>query len=204
MKIRCKPVVLFVLTVMVSIPAAAQTIIDATVRTGEKPRNIKSGRAGSIGRKLPIQVTLEFPDKSSSAEESITIAFVLTNTGRNDLLIPISLHEHDLEPKNKDIPYSVQDLQLVVTGQDGVLAGGANLYGNDAHPETILKLAPGKWLRVLARVRVLDESITQKKGTTLIAHAILDIETLKTVRGETTLDSQEMGSARSAEYNWKR
>jgi hypothetical protein len=204
MKIIYKPVVLLLVTLMVSITAAAQTVIDATVRTGEQQRSIKSGRAGSIGRKLPIQVTLEFPDTNSSAQGLITVAFVLTNTGGDDLLIPISLHEHDFESKSKDVPYTVQHLHLLVTGQEGVLAGGANLYGNDAHPETILKLAPGKWLRVFARVRVLDEPVTQKKGTTLIAHVILDIETLKTVHGETTLDSQEIGSARSAEYNWKR
>jgi hypothetical protein len=104
MKIIYKPVVLLVLTLMVSITAAAQTVIDATVRTGEEPRNIKSGRAGSIGRKLPIQVTLEFPDTASSAEEPITVAFVLTNTGSNDLLIPISLHQHDFVQKSKDMP----------------------------------------------------------------------------------------------------
>jgi len=185
------------------IASPAQTVIDAT-GTVEKPRNITSGRVGSIGRKLPIKVTLEFPDTAAVDRDWLTVAFVITNAGQNDMLIPISLHEPHVEPRGKQLPYTVQHLHLLVTEQEGVLAGGADLFGSEAHPDTFLKLSPGKWLRVLARFRAPQESLKEHKGKSLIGHAVLNVETLETVNNETSMDSQEIGSAISPAYNWKR
>ena len=78
-----------------------------------------------------------------------------------------------------------------------VPTGKADLYGNEAFSQTLVKLLPKQSLRVLTLL-VPDE--VRSRGNSFVAHAILESETVKTIRGDTTEDDQEVGSSTSPVY----
>lgn len=196
---KCRLVVGFAM--LFSTGLLAQTVIDATVPIRKRLRNPTAGQAGSIGRKLPIQMALEFPSPKSNSNGTVNVVFLLTNIGQTSLTLPISPHPGDFEPHDKNQAYTVQHLHLYVTWNrvpDSVLPGGADLYGNETHPETLLTILPGKAVRVLAKFKVPKESAPEQGGAALIvAHAVLDLEALKTVGGQTLLNSDEIGFSSS-------
>jgi hypothetical protein len=128
----------------------------------------------------------------------------LTNTGQSNLTLPISPHAGDFEPQDETQLYTVQHLHLYVTSnklQDAALPGGADLYGNETHPNTLLTLLPGKSVRVLATFEAPKElTPVREREMLVIAHAVLDTETLQTVHGQTTLKSDEIGASSSPVY----
>lgn len=199
-----KRVITVGLPMLFSIALLAQTVVDATVPIHKRLRNPTAGQSGSIGRKLPIQVALEFPSEKSNSDGDVKLVFVLTNAGHQDLIIPISPHPGDFEPPDQNQPYTVQHLHLYLTStkvQDSALPGGANLYGNQTYPRTLLNLPPGKSVRVLAWVKVPNDLATkQGAAASVVAHAVLDLEALKTVHGQTILHSDEIGSSSSPGY----
>lgn len=199
-----KRIVIVGLSVLFSVALLAQTVIDVTVPIHKRLRNPTAGQAGSIGRKLPLQIALEFPSERSNSDGDVKVAFVLTNASQKDLTIPISPHPGDFEPPDTNQPYTVQHLHLYLTSnkvQDSALHGGADLYGNQTHPRTLLTLPPGQSVRVLAWVKVpKDISTEQGAAASVVAHAALDLEALKTAHGKTIMNSDEIGSCSSAEY----
>jgi hypothetical protein len=189
-----------------TIPLPAQTIIDATGPVHSRLRNPTSGRAGSTGRRLPIQIALDFPPSPPNSEGILNVSFLLTNGGNKNLTIPISLNPGDLEPKDPKQSYSVEHLHLYVTSnQDAksVLPGGADLYGSLSQPHTLLTLLPGKSARILIKVRPPREVAGRKGRVLFIGHAALETETLKIVDDQTFADSEEIGSATSEPYDIK-
>jgi hypothetical protein len=179
------------------IVSVGQVIVDATVPVHERLRNPTAGHSGSFGRELPVTVALEVP--AGGAE----LNFVLTNTGTTPLIVPVSVHPGDLEPANPAIPYTVQALHLFLSSGSKETAilptGKADLYGSETTPQTLVKLLPNESLQVLTCL-MPDE--IRAKGTTFVAHAILESETVKTIRGDTTEDSQEIGSSQSPIYTF--
>jgi hypothetical protein len=202
-----KRIVMVGLSVLFSMALLAQTVVDATVPIHKRLRNPTAGQGGSMGRKLPIQVALEFPSERSNSDDDVKVAFVLTNAGHKDLTIPISPHPGNFEPADENLPYTVQHLHVYLTlakVQDSAVHGGADLYGNQTHPRTLMTLSPGQSVRVLAWVKMPDKlAPEQGMPAAVVAHAVLDLEALKTVRGQTILNSDEVGSSSSAEYTLK-
>lgn len=194
----------FALPVLFSMALLAQTVIDATVPIHKRLRNPTAGQAGSIGRKLPIQIALEFPPEKSSSGGAEKVIYVLTNAGHTNMTIPISPHPGDFEPRDPNAAYTVQHLHLYLTSnaaQDSTLPGGADLYGSQTHPGTLLTLSPGKSVRVLARLYLPKQpEPEQGTGMSVVAHAVLGQESLKTVRGQTTINSDEIGASSSPAY----
>ncbi len=198
-----KRIMTVALSVLFSLALWAQTVVDATVPIHKRLRNPTAGQSGSIGRKLPMQVVLEFPPERPNSDGDVKVAFVLTNAGEKDLTIPISPHPGDFEPADKNVPYTVQHLHLYLTStkvQDSALNGGADLYGNETRPRTLLTLSPGKSVRVLAWVKATKELAPEPGAASVVAHAVLDLEALKTVRDQTILNSDEIGSSTSSSY----
>ncbi len=199
-----KRILMVALSALISMTLWAQTVIDATVPIHKRLRNPTAGQSGSIGRKLPIQVALEFPSERSNSDGDVKVTFVLTNAGRKDLTVPISPHPGDFEPPDQNQPYTMQHLHLYLTSnkvQDSALPGGADLYGNQTHPRTLLTLSPGESVRVLAWVKATKELAPEPRtAASVVAHAVLDLEALKTVHGQTLISSDEIGSSSSAEY----
>jgi hypothetical protein len=189
-----------------SMAASSQLTVDATgpIRQRLRPEGVM--RAGSIGRKLPLQVSIEVHGTSRKDNGITEVDFILTNSGKDNLVIPISPHPGDLEPANPKITYTVKNLSLFVASHkherfESSLAGGAHLYGNEALLGTLFTLAPGRSVRVLTRVAVPPISATDQDGTVaFVAHVMLDEETISMVDGQPFTDSHEIGSAQSLEY----
>jgi hypothetical protein len=187
-----------------SLAITSQTVIDATAPIRDRMRNPTAGHTGSIGRKMPIQVAVNFPQPQADAEGRMEIAFTLTNNGEKAFTIPASPHPGDLEPMDKSIPYALQHLHLYLTSNrynEATLGGGANLYGNAEHPETLLTLSPGASVRVLARVKVPPSLASNgKEPVLLIGHAVLNDEKISTVNDKTFTEIEEIGAAKSTAY----
>jgi hypothetical protein len=115
----------------------------------------------------------------------------------------MSPHPGDFEPGDPTASYVVRVLSLCVTSdkrEAQILPGQAHLYGNEAVPGTLLKLAPSDSIRVLARIALPSPSGAELSGFVLVGHAMLDNETIRTVNGHSLSDLQEIGSASSPEY----
>jgi hypothetical protein len=186
--------------------ASAQLTIDASTPIRERHRQPSSGSGGSIGYKLPIQVTVKATGAAPDENGRTLVEFTLTNTGKKELSIPISPHPADLEPEESKASYSVKMLNVYLTldtagradRQQVTLPGGAYLHGSSDFPGTVVSLAIGGSISVLARValpRTEDEN-----GKVIVARVSLNDETIKTVRGQTSSDVKEIGSGESRDY----
>ena len=182
----------------------AQVTIDATVPIRGRIRNPTAGHGGSVGRKLPLRVELETRGSPPDEKGLTEVEFILANTGKEPLTLPISPHPGDMEPSDPKVSYTLQVLHLYVTSdkrQELTISGRTDLYGKRDSPEAFVKLAPGESIRVLTRVALpTDPSLNGAAQAVFVAHVVLDDETIKTRDGQTTEDTQEVGSAGSSEY----
>ncbi len=180
-----------------SMAGAEQTVVDATVPIRARVRPPTGGHSGSLGRKLPLQVTVEASSADSRMNE---IDFILTNTGNAALILPASPHPRDLEPSDPDVTYTIEVLNMYTTSGDDegtALPGGVELYGDRKLPETMTKLAPGESIRVLTRMTVPSGWRPRTAHKMLVGHVVLETQTVKTSGGQTVEDTQELGSAKS-------
>jgi hypothetical protein len=183
--------------------ALGQLTVDATGPIRERHREATSGRGGSVGRKLPLQVAIETTGAPPDENGKTVVDFILTNTGKNDLTLPISPHPRDLQPSDPKARYTVRCLGLRMSSGKApwtIFPGGADLYGRDSIPGTLITLAPGESIRVLTRVALPRNSAPNSGAGVFVAGAILNGETIKIVNGQTVSDMQEIGSAGSSEY----
>jgi len=189
-----------------SIAAANQLTVDATGPVRERPRVATAGHVGSIGYKLPLQIAIEVQgvaDRGGKTE----VDFVLTNSGKTDLLIPVSPNFGDLEAKERKQGYAVNHLILYLTfdqKRESILPGVANLYGTRVFSGTLVALASGESIRILTRMVLNSDSAPERATNRVyVAHTVLNVETTKTVAGQTFEDVQEVGSAVSGEYTFR-
>jgi hypothetical protein len=85
-----------------------------------------------------------------------------------------------------------------------MLSGGAQLYGNRSLPASLVSLAPGESIHVLTRVAFprLSDAESSSAGP-FVAHAVLNDQVIGLVDGQIFENTQEFGSAVSAEYSPK-
>jgi hypothetical protein len=179
-----------------------QLTVDATGPVRRRTREPTIGRGGSFARKLPLLVTITALGGWDN-DDKIKVEFTLTNAGKDVLTLPMSPNPGDLEPPKQTASYSVKRLSLFVTSDKRrvkILPGQTHLYGSVAFPGTLLELASGKSVRVLALVAIPRPSVTESAPPTLVAHAALDDETIRTIDRQILSDAQEIGSASSLEY----
>lgn len=86
--------------------------------------------------------------------EKPTFEVKIENTGSKPLHIPVSPHLADLQPANRAETFDYWQLVITFwvggTNWDANTGGAASLYGAESSPETMLTLAPGQWVRVIA------------------------------------------------------
>lgn len=192
--------------VLLSCSARAQVTIDATGPTHGAWNNIKAGRSGGTGRKLPLQVTIAVNGTPFNASHGRTVLdFTLTNSGKQNIRIPVSPNADELNSVK-----SFRQLWLYVTSDtkyEKVLNGGGdphspfiNLYGSDAVPSTLTTLAPGDSIRVRAEVALPQVSGADSGSTAFVAHAMMYDKTIKNIAGKPFMDSLEIGMATSPQY----
>jgi hypothetical protein len=196
---------------LLSIPAWAQLTVDAT-GTHKAPKKTSVIRCGGIGRKLPIQVAIEVPGSPGTEKGKNVVLFVLTNSGKESLSIPVSPDPESVEPDSQN--YSLERLRLylgycaapskwpcALAENQVTLSGGANLYGNQ-QTATVVLLAPGESVRVRGEV-ALPTMPTQDQNhkTVYVASATLVVETVSTTHDQTLREcTEDLGSAYSPEY----
>jgi hypothetical protein len=192
----------------ISIPfgmASAQLTIDASGPIRERHNPASSGSGGSSGFKLPVQVSVRTNGAPPDEKGRTVVEFEVTNVGKNDLAIPISPHPGDFEPEVSNVSYRVKTLELFLTRDTGeganrqqvMLPGGAGLYGNTSVPGTLVSLAPGESIRVLARVTLPTGE--ENRGV-IVGRVTLNDETVKTLGGQTSSDTREIGMGESPDY----
>lgn len=191
--------------------AAAQITIDATGPYKE-PRESSGGQHGSMGRRLALQVAVEVHGGPSGDDGKTVVEFVLTNSGKEGLSIPVSPDPGEVEPAEGNYRLKVLVLYMrscsspsewpcAIARQRELLPGGAWLYGNE-ESATLVTLAPGDSIRVRTKVKLPPVLGTgHKKTEVFVAHARLVGQTVTTVDGKTLRDTTEdLGSANSPEY----
>jgi len=198
---------LFVFTLSIafsSILAAGQLTVDTTGPIRQRLREPDIGRGGGSGRRVPIQVAIGSTGAPTDENGKTVFEFMLTNSGKADLEIPICPHPRDLEPVDAKAIYSVKVLGLYVTsnkGQTNILPGQAHLYGNDATPGTLMRLTPGQSVRVIVRVAIPPRTLGSQPGEgVLVGHVRMGEETIQNVNNQIRGDTREIGSASSSEY----
>jgi hypothetical protein len=179
--------------------ATGQTVIDATGPVRQLRREPTSATVGAIGRKVPIRVSIALA--GPLGDGMATAEFTLLNEGREEIMIPVWPHPRDIEPPEPagSYSYTVPGLRLNATrgGRDTVLPGGTELFGSLDFGGTLIALHPGQSIRVLVRVALPQD----KDGMTFTAYAGLDNTTVRTVRGQTSAQSQEIGYSMSRVYS---
>jgi hypothetical protein len=194
---------LLFLLLILPVVAGSQVTIDATGPIRERQRHPRRGSFGSTGYKLPLRITVALRDGSREKNDGQVVEFILTNLGKEDQIIPVSPNPGALEPTDPKVAYSVKHLGLYLTSdkkQELMVLGGAQLYGSRAFTETMVKLAPGESIHVLAKVKLDSHSSDVGSSAVFVAHAVLNDETVRQTDGETVMDSLEIGSAASSEY----
>ena len=187
-----------VLAASSALRVAGQLTVDATGPIRGRTREATRGSGGGVARRLPLQVAIKTPVSTPDARGRTLVEFILTNSGRKALILPVSPHPADLEPSDPKSAYTVLTLGLRVSlnkKPGTIFPGGTDLYGSASVPATLVTLGPGDSILVLTLV-----TLPMSGPEPLIATASLENQTLKTTNGELALDSQEIGFAMSTEY----
>src|SRR5882724_69786 len=121
---------------------------------------------GSVGDGAPDQrdphalgiYLLRVTPTDTNPAEPLQVEFKILNTGTAPIELPVSLHLSDLQPNDESLAFSYFSLALVVRGEgetqrpDVPCMGFVELYGSPDHPESMMVLRPGEWIRVSADV----------------------------------------------------
>lgn len=186
---------------VLAVATLGQLTVDATGPIRERKREAAQGHGGSVGRKLPLRVSIQTSISALDKDGKTLVEFVLTNSGKSDLTLPISPHPGDLEPSDPKAPYTLValGLRISLSKKPGVIfPGGAELFGSAEFPETLVSLAPGNSLRVLTRVALPE--VGGRNADTFVASASLGNESMRTMNGVILSDLQNVGFATSQEY----
>jgi len=92
--------------------------------------------------------------------EPFQVEFKILNTGMVPIELPVSPDLADLQPGDESAAFSYSSLALVVRGEvepwrPEEPLGFVELFGSADHPETLMVLRPGEWIRVNANVKLI-------------------------------------------------
>jgi hypothetical protein len=112
----------------------------------------------------------------------------IENAGSEPVQLPYSPHLADLQPADASRPFDFSQLSLVlwVGGKrwNANMGGMVNLYGADDHPQTMLTLHPGEWVRIIAKGKIeppLDGGVMDLvRAGDAINHANAQVSVAKT------------------------
>ena len=91
----------------------------------------------------------------------------IENVGTQPLQIPISPNLADLQPTDpsQKFEFSQLSVSLWIGGKrwNANMGGGVSLYGAESHPETLVSLHTGEWVRIIGKGKIelpLDSGVT--------------------------------------------
>jgi hypothetical protein len=127
----------FVFALLTSAIAPCQLSIDSTGPIRPRKHDATWASGEGVGRKIPLHVSIEVPVAAPDSTGKTLVEFVLSNSGKNNIDLPVSPHPGDFEPADLKGGYSVVrlGLRLRESGKPGaIFAGGADLFGSSAFP----------------------------------------------------------------------
>ena len=92
--------------------------------------------------------------------EPFQVEFKVLNTGTVPMELPVSPDLADLQPGDESVAFNYSSLALVVRAEvepqrpEASCVGYVELFGSADHPETMMVLRPGEWIRVNANVKI--------------------------------------------------
>jgi hypothetical protein len=89
-------------------------------------------------------------------EDEPTFEARIENIGSTPVRIPFSPHLADLQPKDPAQKFAYSELYITLWIAGGETwktnsGGGVTLYGTNRHPNTMLTLKPGEWVRIIGK-----------------------------------------------------
>jgi hypothetical protein len=107
----------------------------------------------------PLRVVLDWVTPNHITLDPFKAEFRILNTGNDAIEVPVSPHLSDLQPPGpvQEFDYMSLALRIYLSAVGPVQAAGigwAELYGAGEHPDTILTLEPGHWIRVTTKVKL--------------------------------------------------
>jgi len=107
----------------------------------------------------PLRVALDSVMSHDITLDPFKVEFRILNTGNDPVEIPISPHLSDLQPPGnvQQFGYISLALRIILSGVGPEQAAGIGwieLFGSAEHPDTILRLDPGQWMRVTTSVKL--------------------------------------------------
>ena len=107
----------------------------------------------------PLRVVLDWVTPNHITLDPFKAEFRILNTGNDPIEVPVSPHLSDLQPSGplQEFNYMSLALRIHLSAVGPVQAAGigwAELYGAGEHPDTILTLEPGHWIRVTTKVKL--------------------------------------------------
>src|SRR6266849_1136046 len=150
-------------------------------------------KAGSLHTSL---VTLDRTYYQIEDEPTFEVTF--ENDGFTPVRIPFSPHLADLQPKNpaQKFAYFALEIELWIASSERWstnTGGGVILYGSNDHPNTMLILMPGEWVRVIGKGHLIRGDFTSFSDPADQAYATASLfreETLITPTQSATVKRQ--------------
>jgi len=111
----------------------------------------------SVNSEGELRATLVSLDRTHyQVGDEPTFEVTVENVSSASLRIPFSPHLADLQPENPAQKFTHSELQLVLWIAAGTewranTGGGVTLYGAEDHPNTMLTLNPGEWVRIIGK-----------------------------------------------------
>jgi hypothetical protein len=178
---------------------ATLVTVDATVPIRPSTRHVISGSSGGSGYRLPVELKLLVSKPSEKAGSPAVVDFLITNTSARPIVVPVWLHQKDLEPNDNSMAYSFEQLSLfVTTGTKNsiLLKGGADLYGSPAIPNSLVTLSPMQSVQVHATISLATLDGSDCTGAQdLTAKLILVKATIRPKGPDAEKQSEDVGSA---------
>jgi len=199
---RTRSLAIGIICCSLSVAAYGQLTIDATGPIRKLRWEVQGGSGGSAGARIPVSVRVERTGATETAGGPIKVEFTLTNTGNSDFEIPISTQPADLEPNDPNVEYTVTDLALSISevAPPFKIVAMVALYGKPDVAGTMIRLAPGHSICVLAMVRFpyIPSDGTGSGRFRALASQRHDAFTIRD--GRRLLDGQDIGSSFSEEF----
>jgi hypothetical protein len=197
-----------ILLLLASRLLVGQLTVDATGPHRSPDFGTTGGSGGGIGRKLPLRLSIELQGTPfNGTNGKSVIEFVLTNIGKENILVPVSPDGADVEWSD-----SFRKLSIYITSDkkhEVMLKAGGNprspfvsLYGVDVAHGTVTVLSSGNSIRVRAEVALPQAPVEKAAVQVFVAHGMMDDFKVKEENGKRLMNSSEVGNAASTEYTW--
>lgn len=176
--------------------------LDATVPIRQLRWDVQGGSGGSAGARIPLSVTVKRTGLTETPGEPTKVEITLTNTGKSDFEVPISTQPADLEPNDPNVEYTVTHLVLSISevAPPFKIVAMVALYGKPDAPGSIIRLAPGHSICVLAMVRFPSIPSAGPDSVRYRALAVQQYDTFAKRDGRRQLDAKDIGSSFSEEF----